>query len=29
MANKDELLAEANTKGVEVPEGATKAEIQE
>lgn len=29
MANKDELLAEANKRGVEIPEGATKAEIQE
>lgn len=28
MANKEELLAEANSKGLEVPEGATKAEIQ-
>ena len=29
MATKDELLAEAKTNGVEVPEGATKAEVQE
>lgn len=29
MANKDELLAEAKKKGLEVPEGATKADVQE
>lgn len=28
MANKEELLAEAREKGVAVPEGATKAEVQ-